>query len=876
MADRRGMRPSSRRTTPTPQPASKPNPPPASRITRRSTRSASREITDYPELVKPTRRSARQASIASDISEGNVAGPLRQATKRHAQKDSLGDLTVVEEVDTTIAVMDAPGTPPRSDVPVPNSLRSPGAISEMSGTTAISSMSIVEAELLESKLVIRHFSKLYSETKDFLDLLVPKTGRPEDDKTHIREAQMPDSEFNGDFRDFEDDVKHRMKHYRSEHQVYISVRAIHRSLFGPNRDVAAAQCGLDLVLYLANLLVLAKEMIHSSKTSSSTWGTLRELDNLFPTHFIPNFVDGKDERVLAGDSALLDKTFDLALELRTQLAILVLERSSNEKTFDPEEELEGVFLHSELSQEASNVRGWATSALGGDEKLPQRLSDRVAQRVAELKALVPADAQSREPGERIDLDGLNVMFPWEETLLLLLDWARQRYIELDEAIQKQGGISSILEKIKTEMQRPVEDQDATLVSRASPRKKRTSFKRSKRRSSRKFDPDAGVDDEVIDLLFGPQSVAAEQPAEHAQPVQQYAPEPNQDEPTEHAQPVQQSVPEPNNDEPTEQEDERFIDLPLDEDEIFPPIQPDGGPEVSEDVEHPEARERPDGPDREKESERGPPLSSAAMVALLNKTAKTGKENRPKPKVTNEQEVRQTVSFQVTDNQATPGPSSFKKGKQRQESTPGTKRRRSADDDDDEEAFEPANRTAGVHQRRSIAPVAKRPRLESSSQKVPTSHQPPRTQDPGTQEPGTQGGTELPPPRFQDMKQLSRYGGDRARAPSGAQRGPIRQPRQRRGRCTWTAEEEDALIQYMEMFPQSYSRILEYDKCEGYQLLQDKDQVQLKDKARNMAITMIRAGVGFKPGFEKLILKDTVHGRKLEEDGYDLDMIVLPP
>lgn len=90
MADRRAVRSSSRRITPTPQPPSKLNTPQTGRTTRkRGTRSASRDVELPPEDKKPTRRSARQASEASAAGENENAVEARPKTTRKAYKEPV-------------------------------------------------------------------------------------------------------------------------------------------------------------------------------------------------------------------------------------------------------------------------------------------------------------------------------------------------------------------------------------------------------------------------------------------------------------------------------------------------------------------------------------------------------------------------------------------------------------------------------------------------------------------------------------------------------------------------------------------------------------------------------------------------------------------
>ena len=81
MAEVRGVRAGSRRKTPTPQPEK-----PPARAPRRL-RSQSRDIESIPELQKPTRRSARQGSVAS---ENENEGLKSRKSKRKPAKEAPG------------------------------------------------------------------------------------------------------------------------------------------------------------------------------------------------------------------------------------------------------------------------------------------------------------------------------------------------------------------------------------------------------------------------------------------------------------------------------------------------------------------------------------------------------------------------------------------------------------------------------------------------------------------------------------------------------------------------------------------------------------------------------------------------------------------
>jgi len=415
------------------------------------------------------------------------------------------DLTVVEEMDTQVALEEeeddvAPRTPTRSQPGDPAPFRSPGAASEMSGTTAISSFSMVEAECLESKFILRHLRQLCDSTGEFLEHIAPASGTIRDDLRNMQEMQKPGSGYVEDYNDYDDEVNLHLKHFKSEEYSYIHVRALHRALFGTSERMAASQTGLDLILYQANLLIFAKQMMYSNRDDKRIWDVLRQLDNTFPGQFMHSLERGA-QPTTAGESALLKETFELALELRTQLAILVLQKSVDNPECMPDEMVSEIFFRSESSQaiDGSPIRGWNVSALGGDDSsLSKELQDHVVKRLNEIREYFPVDDASIQRGELVDIERLKADFPWEPTILRLLQWVRLRRSELDAVIESLGGSITIARKVKQTFEEPQPVLEQAPAQQESPQIKRISFG-GRRRSKRKFDPNAPLDLDVMDM-----------------------------------------------------------------------------------------------------------------------------------------------------------------------------------------------------------------------------------------------------------------------------------------------------------------------------------------------------------------------------------------
>ena len=759
----------------------------------------------------------------------------RPSSTQFAANMHAPDLTMVEEMDSQVALdlVPAPATPTRIDLDDQTLFRSPGAASQMSGTTAHSSLSLIEADILEPKFIVRHMGKLCEAADEFLDHVAPDNGTIEVDLHNIREMQKPDSDFVEEYRDFEITLHVHLKHFKGEERSYIHNRAVHQALFGPNGDAVAAQTGLDLILYTTNVLVFAKQMIYSDRSTREVWDALRQMDNSFPSQFMHSLISGA-QPTSAGESALVTDTFDLALELRTQLAILVLQRAAQESQFDPEEVLNEVFMLQDAG--VSVLRGWNASALGGeDSALPQDFQDRVTKQLDAVRAFFAPNAKSLENGQLIDLEGLSSNFPWEAAVLRLLDWARHRHIELRKTIEQVGDAKKILKRVTTAMenlQSSIENTNAAPALRQSPRKKRTSFGRDRRRSSRRFDPNAPVDARAIEALkarenetgviFEIEAVRSAQEVEPTQPATE----------------------------------EGLIAQPVPDDQ-----QDDWQPILGDDLEQPEATLVGD-PTLVEEAEQdvsktippGPPSSTADMVKMLKAPSRAEKENRS---FFDRQPTAVSVAFGegFDDSQPTPGPSNKTKGKARAEAAPSRKRGRDDNDDDDEDdAFGKDVRTASdqqVNERRRQAPVAKKVRLNSSLE-APPSHQPLRSTASQMEEPEQDESTsekEAPemsedapngvmeaPSETRNTPPISSHQEVRQLAAENSLYQRRRQERQPRRQ--WSAAAEEALVGYMERFPQGYADILKADLAES-KILQEWSQVNLKDKVRNMAVTMIK-------------------------------------
>ncbi|KAF2133397.1 hypothetical protein P153DRAFT_363593 [Dothidotthia symphoricarpi CBS 119687] len=793
---------------------------------------------------------------------------MARKTKQKPAKKTV-DLTTVEELDTQIDLGDAPGTPPRTQFENTAPDRSPGAASQMSGTTAMPSFSQIEDEALDSEAIMKHLRKLGNAAEDFLDHIVPDNGGQISDLRNLEEIQNPNSRFLEGYQEFDNELNEYLKDFKSQEQDYINVQGIHHALFDVDEDAAAVQTDLDSILYLTNLAVFAKRMIHPDLSQKDIWDALRQLDMSFPSHFVPSF-SAEGDFAAGGQSALLKKTFKLALEMRTQLAVMVMQRSLNDSSFDPDRVIDEVFLNSEASQEPGRpaIRGWSDTALGEKSDLSRRFQSSVLKRIEVIRKYFPMDAGSLERGEKVLIEDLVARFPWdggEGFVVQLLDWTRFRYRELRTAIEKLGGAAAIVRNVKKErdsLQPATQTIKVTPALQETLRRKRSSFGPDRRRSSRRFDPNAPVDIRAIDALKARERASEIQEADVLPETQ---PEPEtQADPEVQADAVAPQTFEETREEETVLEDEQDdwqTTLAEDDLQVDKQLVKEAEQSVEEIIIS------------------GPPKIDLDLVKNLIAASQPEKENRDKPRFVDRQPNAQRVDFgDGFSSQISSGPSNIVKEKQ-SAPPPSRKRARSADEDDDSDAFETEERTARVQERRQKAPVAKKVRLDPelsapptsrqpprptpASSGAPPSHQPPRRNDAPDDEDES---SETDPPDMTEEAPASTYEAQKLLA---KQNDAVRPRGERKPRTAWTEGAEKAFVNYMAKYPQKYSTIMALDEPEkgGHGWFQDRTQVSLKDKAVVMAVNMIKSGTGLREGFENVVRPWTKIGEGLSDAGY---------
>ena len=220
---------------------------------------------------------------------------------------------------------------------------------------------------------------------------------------------------------------------------YIPHQKVLGPFFGEGHvaDNATGQWRPDALLQKANLAVLASSMV-SPGWQGTDGDFIEELDQSFPMLFATRFVFSETENREAGSSMLTELTLQLALELRTQYAIMLLARHAVQPNFDFDVILQEVFY-----EDSENLRGW-----GLMKSLSDKTEGITISRLEELR-----DAfKSSSDNVSTSIEFLRAKFPRISLVQQTFSWIINRLLELDNQIAANGGFGGICMAIRDKIQ----------------------------------------------------------------------------------------------------------------------------------------------------------------------------------------------------------------------------------------------------------------------------------------------------------------------------------------------------------------------------------------------------------------------------------------
>jgi hypothetical protein len=334
-------------------------------------------------------------------------------------------------------------------------LRSPGALSNLSGTTAITSHSQQEMASLDREDMIDILPELYSSTNELLNCLIPEDLSVEAVEQLLKELQISGTRKGKRLRYLES-VFENCRNDRYGTDTFINLSFVNRKLFN-DQDLGPGDLTPDPIFYAANMATLVKTLLPALQNSISTMNFLRKIDGLFPTPFL----SFEDEPELKFRPSAFEEIFELGLCIRTHATIATLKVYKDEPDFVPDQLLVQVF-YNPPDQDANSLKPIAgldfEDALAVDIDADTRVKKRL-DLIRESFGF--RDRKDLTSQDDVDFESLEEQFPWVEFLAMMLRWSRSRMLEL----QSQGDADALVDALNSKVE-DVNSQPAGIASKA--------------------------------------------------------------------------------------------------------------------------------------------------------------------------------------------------------------------------------------------------------------------------------------------------------------------------------------------------------------------------------------------------------------------------
>ncbi|KAL8987041.1 MAG: hypothetical protein Q9177_003720 [Variospora cf. flavescens] len=458
MADRGSAAPQSRRTiSRSPQSPRFANQP---RRSQRVTRSQSRDISDS-EVERKVKNQSKIKQPGASVDWSAIPG--RQRNGRSKQNDAAGGLQVQPNPHTNypalVALPELEESTPIKYPELPDSAndgstksntapgigrrpnaqlaKSPGGTSNFSGTTARISGSGHDFSVISAEDMTDALPELCVASNKILDLLMPEN--ISESSVQIIKDQHSDMKSKQTRQ-----LRRLVPNFQAQREVYggdrfIDVPAAVRAIIGVSRvnDVRLGPWRVDPVLYQANLASLITALVAQSGEDKEQ--LIDGLDKAFPQPFVHRFIKDTPVTEVADGSALLKQTFELALEIRSLFFINSARRLLNESGFDPDELLTQVFY-----TEQDRLKGWNVAGLGSDH-----VHRNVGFRASIINRLDQLRATFSEEVSPVDLEELDKAFPYARLSMLLVQWSQLRLREIKTQLHDVDGVAGLIRAIQT-------------------------------------------------------------------------------------------------------------------------------------------------------------------------------------------------------------------------------------------------------------------------------------------------------------------------------------------------------------------------------------------------------------------------------------------
>jgi hypothetical protein len=354
-------------------------------------------------------------------------------------------------------------------------------LSDLQSAPIDDTFSQIELKQLDPIEMESNLEELNAQARKLLGCFKTRTGQPDEVVSLIRQSQDPESRQ----RQKADGCRTSLGDTQATYTrggEYLKLHTILRALLRKRSTQPLPKVSRpwrpDDVIHKANLAIF----VHAAVTLSSDADLLDALmaaDQGFASPFVRGFTR-PGAKPQSGYSTLVKETFEFALELRTQMLVIML--STEKPLQDPAAEMimNTMLTHFDMDHEvieehsgyiqilqaglssSSHARGW--ELLDPHAFETEEYAEKIIQRTEEIRRLLFSDIDDPFVDSSASLNSglvkLRERFPREQFQKHLLQWSNLRLAEIDNSIKKLGGIDEIVTALEDEIRQRLDNPDA--------------------------------------------------------------------------------------------------------------------------------------------------------------------------------------------------------------------------------------------------------------------------------------------------------------------------------------------------------------------------------------------------------------------------------
>ncbi|KAL9100002.1 MAG: hypothetical protein Q9163_004568 [Psora crenata] len=310
----------------------------------------------------------------------------------------------------------------------------PGDIFQLSGSTTRTSRTVHDFEELDADSVIDALPDLLCASDNLLNFLVPSDVSEPTIKTVMEQLQLKSSRAQMKFHRLHGAFQAHRNAFGGRELIDIPrvLSVLYRPEHVPEKDITLWRP--NVLLQKANIAILIASVFSPASTSETLY-FWEELDRSFPNNLID---EGEDI-----EPATLRQNLQLALDIRTQYAIIQIARRDQMPYLDMD-----MIVAQTFEDVSGFLRGWQFNGMQADE-LPEDFKSAIFQRRLAIRETF-YKSMERSQDEAAALASLSTVFSWSQFSCDVVRWANARLDIIGTIILARGGVEGLCESLSRE------------------------------------------------------------------------------------------------------------------------------------------------------------------------------------------------------------------------------------------------------------------------------------------------------------------------------------------------------------------------------------------------------------------------------------------